>query len=421
MGLLNLMTLLVLGAAWLITVRLIFARRASQGDDLMQRGMTIAGWLMVLLGLAGVIGALVGAAAVAPCFVAIAVLIMAIDRYRHNERRSLLWALALAAERGIPLEQAARAFAHERHDETGLRAARLAAELERGAPLPEALRNSRNPLPFDARLACGVGWQAGRLGPALRRVIRFHEEFDEQHRHALEKSLYLCLLLASFCWMLTALLVRIVPGLDVVYMEFGIDLPAYTAQVIKLGDAFATKKYWIFFVPVYFVTFVLVLASSLYYLGWITWEPWLLRRLWRRIHTAWILRMLAFTVSQGRPLEQGVQLLSANYPTGYIGQRLYEATGMLAAGRHWCEALHAKKLLSPGDAAVLMAAERAGNLPWALEELAESNLRRLTLRFRALLNIAFPLAILTCGAILFGLVFSVLHPLFLILDHIARY
>jgi hypothetical protein len=48
--LLNLFGLLVLGAAWLATVRLVFARRSSEGDDLMQRAMTIAGWLMVHLG-----------------------------------------------------------------------------------------------------------------------------------------------------------------------------------------------------------------------------------------------------------------------------------------------------------------------------------------------------------------------------------
>jgi type II secretory pathway component PulF len=148
----------------------------------------------------------------------------------------------------------------------------------------------------------------------------------------------------------------------------------------------------------------------LYYLGWIRWEPWLVRRLWRRIHTAWVLRYLAFTVTQGRPLEQGVRLLSANYPATYIAQRLYAATGMLAAGQHWCDALLAQGLIRAGDARVLRAAERAGNLPWAMEEISESNLRRMALRFRALLSLVFPVLILLCGAALLTIIVSLFLP-----------
>jgi type II secretory pathway component PulF len=418
--LLNLFGLLVLGAAWLATVWLVFARRSSEGDDLMQRAMTIAGWLMVHLGALGLLGAMAGPVAIIawPAFLLITA--MAVGRYRHSERRSLLWSLALAAERGIPLEQAARAFAHERRDETGLRAARLAVELERGAPLPEALRRSRNPLPFDGRLACGVGWQSGSLGPALRRVIDFQEEFDQHLRHAIEKLAYLSLLLAAMCGVLTVLFARVVPDLSLIYSEFAVELPPFSQAVFAFGDAFALKWLWVAFVPVYFAVFVIVVASAFYYLGWLTWEPWLLRRLWRRLHTAWILRTLAFTVSQGRPMELGVRLLSANYPSTYIAQRLYAATGVLAGGGHWCEALRTKRLIPAGDAAVLRAAERSGNLAWALDELSESNLRRLAFRFRAFLSIVFPAAMLLCGALMFFLIVSLLLPLFSVFAELAE-
>src|ERR1700686_3525096 len=43
-------------------------------------------------------------------------------RYRETERRSLLWLLGVAAEKGIPLSTAVRAFADERHDALGRRA-----------------------------------------------------------------------------------------------------------------------------------------------------------------------------------------------------------------------------------------------------------------------------------------------------------
>jgi general secretion pathway protein F len=422
-GLVNLVGLLPLGAAWLVAVRLVFARRSSQGDDLVQRGMTMAGWLLVMVGIGGLIALFVGPVAVVVWPVMLVILSMSVGRFRHNERRSLLWAMALAAERGIPLEQAAAAFADERYDETGLRAARLAKELERGVPLPDALRMSGNFLPFDARLACGIGWQAGCLGPALRSVVDFQEEFEQYLRGAIEKFLYLAILLLGFAFIGTFLFVKIIPAMEMIYADFELELPLATRLLFDIADASIFQRAAVFLAPVGMgwgvvivnLTIVALFLSCgllpiLYYLRWITWEPWLVRRLWRRMHTAWILRYLAFLVEQSRPMEQGVRLLAANYPAGYIAQQLYYAAGLLAAGQHWCDALLAQRLIRPNDAGVLRAAERAGNLPWALQEMSESNLRRLGLRLRAFLSTAFPLVIVLFGVVIFAVVVSLFLP-----------
>ncbi len=425
-GLMNLLPLLALGAAWLATVRLVFARRSSQGDDLMQRGMTIAGWLMVLLGMIGLLALFIGPAAIAVWPVFLVILTMAVGRYRQYERRSLLWSLALAAERGIPLEQAANAFADERYDETGLRAARLAKELERGAPLPEAIKTSGNFLSFDARLACGVGWQGGCLGPALRRMVDFQEEFDNHVRSATEKLFYLLLVGTASVVVLAYFFTTVVPALDSIYLDFGVEIPWETQAVINLTQAVDWLQqrtvmgagvilgligwHFDFFDLLGLALLGFLIVVVLYYIGWIRWEPWLVRRLWRRAHTAWILRYLAFLVQQGRPLEYGVRLLAAHYPAEYIAQRLFESTGHMARGRDWCDALRAKGLIRAADVAALRAAQRAGNLPWAMEELSESHVRRLALRFRSFLSIVLPVVVLLCGGLLLALVVGLFLP-----------
>jgi type II secretory pathway component PulF len=417
-GLVNLVGLLPLGAAWLIAVRLVFARRSSQGDDLVQRGMTMAGWLLVLVGMFGLLAVFAGPVAIWMFPVMLVILSMAVGRFRHNERRSLLWAMALATERGIPLEQAAAAFADERYDETGLRAARLAKELELGAPLPDALRRSGNFLPFDGKLACGIGWQAGCLGPALRSVVDFQEEFDQHLRGAIEKLLYLVILLLGLSSILTYMVLVVIPRMSMVYAEFDFELPTMTALLINVADAsmLGPRSPWMPVIASLYWSFVasipwIVLLAMLYYMRWITWEPWLVRRLWRRMHTAWILRYLSFLVEQGRPMDQGVRLLAANYPAAYIGQRLYHACGMMAGGHAWCDALAAQNLIRPSDAAVLRAAERAGNLAWAMSEMSESNLRRLGLRLRTALSTGFPLLILVFGVVIFLVAVGLFLPL----------
>ena len=81
--------------------------------------------------------------------IVLAIIAMAVARYRVLERRALLWGFAIAASKGIPLEQVARAFADERADEIGVRASRLADLLESGVPLTEALASSRTWLPMN--------------------------------------------------------------------------------------------------------------------------------------------------------------------------------------------------------------------------------------------------------------------------------
>ena len=57
-------------------------------------------------------------------------------------------------------------------------------------------------------------------------------------------------------------------------------------------------------------------------------------------------------------------------------------------------------MLRASDAAVLKAAERSGNLEWALEEMADSSIRQLAYRLRLALNILFPFVMVVFGGII---------------------
>src|SRR5438445_9276742 len=84
--------------------------------------------------------------------------LMVFDRTRRSEHRGLVWALAAAASRGIPLAQAARAYAEETPGKTGLKAQALADALERGETLANASQSARL-----------------RMGTAMRLTVRIAE------------------------------------------------------------------------------------------------------------------------------------------------------------------------------------------------------------------------------------------------------
>jgi type II secretory pathway component PulF len=66
-------------------------------------------------------------------------------------------------------------------------------------------------------------------------------------------------------------------------------------------------------------------------------------------------------------------------------------------GFTWQESFERRRLLADGDLALLSAAERTGNLPWALDEMGDSFLRRSEYRLKVWGELAMPLLLLVFG------------------------
>src|SRR5262245_26361548 len=88
--------------------------------------------LLVLAGLGIVVGLMGLWFLIIPLPVAFVIIVLMIfDRTRRSEHRALLWSLSAAAEKGVPLSEAARAYADETLGDTGVRALALAEAIER--------------------------------------------------------------------------------------------------------------------------------------------------------------------------------------------------------------------------------------------------------------------------------------------------
>jgi type IV pilus assembly protein PilC len=138
----------------------------------------------------------------------------------------------------------------------------------------------------------------------------------------------------------------------------------------------------------------IVLYLLLLLLGWIPWHPPLVRRLSWRLDSATILRMLALSVEAGQPLSAPLASLARWYPRRLIRKKLVRVERDVSEGQVWCESLFRRGLLDRVDLAVLESAGRAGNLTWALREMADGCERRLGYRMQAWAQILFPMAVL---------------------------
>ena len=395
----------ILGAALLWAVRLVYGTRRGTSDDLIRRLMLLAGWILLL---AGTIGTIVGLSGTVRLILVFGLVIAAITllivglaylKYMEAERRTLLWALLVAA----------RAFADERSVQIGPRISRLAGLLESGVPLPNAMAMTRNALPTDALLAVRLGAETGRMGPALRVSVEHIDHFEGAMRGVLAKFFYVVLVLGIGSSIVGYVMLRIVPAWTRMFADFDLALPPLTQLNIAVSE-FVVRG-WPLMIPLYGLLFLVFLFAISYYVGWSRYELPVFSRFWLRCDGALVLRSLALAVRQHRELGPTVFMLSRQYPRPSVGKRLAVASAHIDNGVHWCDALWVVGLFKKADVAVLKAAERVGNLPWALDEMADSALRRFAYRLRAGMAICFPLVVLTFGMIVFVIVAGLFLPL----------
>lgn len=166
-------TLAALGPLALIALGLTLLWLASRRidiytatSDLVATLLRIVGWTLLLVGLLIMLVFMSHVFAIFLWIATVVVLVSTVVRFYDAEQQSLVWALTVAAERGIPLESVARSFAEERNDRIGRRAALLADYLEAGVPLSLALKRSKTFVPSAIMLAADLGQESGTLGGA---------------------------------------------------------------------------------------------------------------------------------------------------------------------------------------------------------------------------------------------------------------
>jgi general secretion pathway protein F len=124
-----------------------------------------------------------------------------------------------------------------------------------------------------------------------------------------------------------------------------------------------------------------------------------------------VMRCLALAVSYSWPMNKTVWQLARIYPKRGMRGRLANAGRQIDNGEDWCNSLRNAGIIHGADWSVLKSAQRVGNLEWALDEMADSSVRRLIYRWRVFLNVVFPIVLLTIGIIVGAFAIGFFFPL----------
>jgi len=408
------LTLAVLGVGLLILVRIVSSPVELRGDESEVWVLVILGRVLSIGGVAAFflaicLQALGVGAGIAGAVVFALVINLAMLRHRRARQFMLLSTLSVAAKRLMPLAPAVEAFADERWGVMGYHARRLAALLRSGISLPDALARTPGLVSRQAQVTIRVGQESGALAEALDDVVRSHELHSPLWSQILGRVLYLLGLMLFGCGVALFMMLRITPEFQKIFEEFEIELPAVTCFTI--GTAHFVAQFGFIFIPILFVVILWFFALCFQYMAGVRWNLPLINRLARRLDTAVILEALALAAKRNVGFEAEIETLARWYPVRAIRSRLGGVLADMRSGVDWSRSLALRGLIKPAELAVFEAAGRAGNLAWALREMAESNRRRLNYRLHNVVQLLFPVAILVFGVMVAVFVVSYFMPL----------
>src|SRR5262249_4525607 len=150
--------------------------------------------------------------------------------------------------------------------------------------------------------------------------------------------------------------------------DFNMDVPPETERMMVLGNL-TLHFSWalVLAVPCLGGLLILLLANPSF-----RWYFPVVGRLYRRHVTSRILQALAFLLQVGQPAPEALGVLAES--GGFVGgarRRLEDVRRRLERGEALPDSLHAGRVLPRPMVPLLRTAERVGNLPWALAELAD--------------------------------------------------
>jgi protein transport protein HofC len=339
-------------------------------------------------------------------------------RQRATRQDALLAILALAAEKRIPLAPAVLAFADQYRGTSRMRLIDLAAHLNAGTRLTAALEQARKLVARDAVLLCGVGELTDSTPRALRMAASTRLAQFPVWTAISGRFTYIITLLCFLQAIAGFMFYFIVPKFEAILKDFGLPMPAITRMSIEFSH-FLVKYFFPVTGPLLAAELGFLFFLPFSFLSWGHYDIPLFDRMLRRRHSALMLRALGLFVDAGKPISQGLSTLAKHYPTRWVRRRLTNADLDAQHGADWIEAMLHQELIRPADGEVLRAATAAGNLGWALQELAESGERRLAIRFQAVLQTVFPLLVVLLGFFVMWMALTYFTPLVLVISRLA--
>jgi type IV pilus assembly protein PilC len=314
-------------------------------------------------------------------------------RTKRPQRQALLQILAAGIETGVPLAPLLDAWAADERGVQSHRLRRLVYRLFQGASLPDAAEESAGALKAEEVLAIRFGSQSGTLAASLRDAAESLEPSSVAVPSIRRTVTYVIAFSAVATLVTTFFMIKIVPSFQAIFQDFDMTLSTPMILLIHLADAFV--RYW------YVVVFgLIVLVWGIVSLRGSGIVRAVIDRLSGGVRTKYaadLLRKLSLVTRAGRPLTGAISTLARYHFDPTMRRKLLFVRNEVEHGADPWQSMTDERLIDEQEAAALATADRLGNRPWVLRELATAKNRRMDRKWHVIAQLALPVVVLICG------------------------
>lgn len=317
--------------------------------------------------------------------------------------------LAALLHTGIPLTMALTLSASAcKHFKIRLLILEIKNHIENGKTLSETL--AEYPEYFDL-LACNLlyaGEQTGNLPMMLAKIVEYKKTLG-LIKNKIQKALYYPLIvLGMACIIITVLLVYVIPQLQVLFADFGKQLPVYTRVIMNISTHL---RHLGCLLPI----FLLVFYGARAFLkkrGYIRGTIPILTPVIEKYLTARWTYTLSIALGAGIPLTHSVQIIIKTMQKSRYQEAFMQIKSQILQGHSLHTAMQNTGVFQAQVNQMIYIGEQSGSLPVVLTELASLYQTEANDHIDTLLGLLEPLLIIFLGVIIGNIVVAMYLPIF---------
>ena len=354
--------------------------------------------------------------------------------FRHRRQRkpnlqelaTFTTQLANLLKCGMPLTVALQSMSHlETKGIPSTVASSLRADVMEGKSLSDAM--TKQPLIFSDlyRNMVQAGEQSGALVEVLRRLADHYERFAEVQSKFISALIYPAIVASVGVVIIIFFMTFMLPKFMTIFQGLNVELPWATQLLMNISTFFGSLTNWIIMLAVGGTLFMLWLRWKVTPAGKQKIDRWkmnapVLGKVMRLNLFGQFARTLSTLLINGVPVLTALKITEEIVPNTVLKEAIAQTREAVTDGKTIAQPLARSGLFPQLMIDLLKIGEETGDVPGALQNIAETYENELTVQLRVLTNLIEP-AMIICMAIgVGGLLFSILSAMFAITSSLNR-
>jgi type IV pilus assembly protein PilC len=353
--------------------------------------------------------------------------------FLHRKRRPKLGELATFTQQlanllqsGMPLTVALNSMTHL--DSKGISSEvsrQLRQDVMEGKSLSDAM--ARQPVVFSDMFISMVraGEQSGALVEVLRRVAAHYERFAEVQSKFVSALIYPAIVACVGVVIIIFFMSVMLPRFLTIFKDIKVPLPPSTQLLIKISNFFGHGTTWLavgvsaVVVGILFVRFKSTDSGIRRLDRWKMNAP-VVGKVVRLNLFAQFARTLSTLLHNGVPVLTALKITEEVIPNHVVKDAIARTREDVTDGKTLAQPLARSKIFPQLMIDLVKIGEETGDVPGALQSVADTYENELTIALRVMTNLIEPVMIIAMAIGVGGLLFSILSAMFAITSSIGR-